>query len=82
MHSYKVKNINELKAQNGLINSTLQILENEKSRHLEQNIIEQENLQREIEKLSEDLDNLNKQLNIFSKDNTKLKETLNKVNYC
>ncbi len=74
-----INNINELKAQNSLITSTIQILENEKSRNLEQNVIEKENLHRDLEQMSLELENTKKQFNTLSKENAKLKETMNKV---
>jgi hypothetical protein len=74
-----INNINEIKAQNSLITSTIQILENEKSRHLEQNVIEKENLQRDLEQISLELESTKKQFSIVSKENGKLKETMNKV---
>ena len=71
--------INELKAQNNLINSTIQILENEKSRHLEQNVEEKESLQKEIDNLLLEHDNSKKQHNSYIKENSKLLENINKV---
>lgn len=74
-----VDEINELRRNLSLLNSNLSILESEKSRHLEQNAVEKENLHNEISSLSLENEENKKYINSLSKENEILREKLQKV---
>jgi hypothetical protein len=74
-----VDEINELRRNLSLLNSNLSILEREKSRHLEQNAVEKENLHNEISSLNQENEENKNFINSLNNENELLREKLQKV---
>jgi hypothetical protein len=72
-------NYNELKLKMSLLNTNINMLENEKDRHLEQNAVDKQKLEDEMENLMNMCDEDKKRLLSLSNENNSLRNELAKV---
>ena len=72
-------NYNELKMKISLMSTNINILENEKDRHLEQNAIDKQNLEEQIDSLLKSSEENKMRIVTLSNENNNLKNQISKV---
>jgi hypothetical protein len=74
-----VDNYNDVQMKLSLLNSNINILENEKDRHLEQNAVDKQNLEEQIENLIKMSEEDKKRMIGISNENNSLRNEIGKV---